>query len=89
MLAKRIHVFGRVQGVFYRASTKEKADSLGIKGWVQNEPDGSVLIEAEAEEEIIERFVEWCRQGPMMARVDRLDDEPINLKHYTDFSVRY
>ncbi|MEQ9567382.1 MAG: acylphosphatase, partial [Pseudomonadales bacterium] len=46
MIAYRIHVVGRVQGVFFRASTREKATSLGLKGWVMNQHDGSVLIEA-------------------------------------------
>lgn len=89
MIAKRIQVIGRVQGVFFRASTKEKADALGVKGWVKNEPDGSVLIEAEADEEIMAKFEEWCRQGPIMARVDRLDVQSISLESHSSFLVKY
>jgi acylphosphatase len=52
-----IRVNGRVQGVFFRASTKEVADQLGVRGFVRNEPDGKVYIEAEADEEALKRFV--------------------------------
>lgn len=68
-----IRVSGRVQGVFFRASAMEVADQLGVKGFVRNEPNGEVYIEAEAEEEILKRFVEWCHQGPTRARVTVVD----------------
>jgi len=53
-----ILVSGRVQGVFYRTSTRDKALELGINGWIMNKPDGSVYIEAEADESILDQFIE-------------------------------
>jgi acylphosphatase len=64
-----IRVSGRVQGVYFRASTKRKADDLDIKGFVRNEPDGSVYIEAEGNEIQMTQFIEWCNKGPESARV--------------------
>ncbi len=55
---------GIVQGVFYRYSTKRKADELGLAGTVRNLPDGSVEVVCEGDEKQIERLIEWCRQGP-------------------------
>lgn len=68
-----IRVSGRVQGVFFRASAKQKADELRIHGCVRNNEDGSVSIEAEGDEESVGQFVEWCRRGPKLSRVDRCD----------------
>ena len=68
-----IHVSGKVQGVFFRASTKGKAEELNIKGNVRNNADGSVSIEAEGEEENLQQFVEWCKQGPKFAHVEHCE----------------
>jgi acylphosphatase len=65
----KIKVSGKVQGVFYRASTKQIADLLGVKGFVRNEPDETVYIEAEAEEEALIKFVQWVHHGPERAEV--------------------
>jgi len=62
-------VLGRVQGVFFRASTLEQAQQLGLVGWVKNLPEGSVEIVAEGRRYAIEELVTWCRQGPPMAKV--------------------
>jgi len=59
-----IVITGLVQGVFFRASTLEKAQSLSLSGWVKNQPDGSVEIMAEGERYALEELVLWCRQGP-------------------------
>jgi acylphosphatase len=69
----RVIVHGRVQGVFFRANTIKEARRLGLSGFVRNRPDGTVEAAAEGEREPLERFVEWCRRGPPMSRVDRLD----------------
>jgi acylphosphatase len=60
---------GKVQGVFFRASTKDKANELGIKGWVKNMPDGNVEVLAAGNKDQLENFIEWCRRGPTQAIV--------------------
>jgi acylphosphatase len=60
---------GKVQGVFFRASTKEKANELGIKGWVKNMPEGNVEVLAAGNKDQLENFIEWCRRGPTQAIV--------------------
>ena len=68
-----IKVKGKVQGVFFRASTKAVADQMGIKGLVRNEKDGSVYIEAEANETFLDIFVEWCNEGPDKSVVENVE----------------
>ena len=82
-----IKVTGKVQGVFYRASTKAVADQLGIKGFVKNEEDGSVYIEAEGDEPILELFLEWCNEGPERAQVEQVESNEGELKNYRNFEV--
>jgi acylphosphatase len=60
---------GKVQGVFYRASTKDKANELGIKGWVKNMPDGNVEVLATGNKDQLKSFIEWCGRGPKQAIV--------------------
>jgi len=64
-----LHIKGRVQGVYFRASTVEQAQRLGIVGWVMNCPDGSVEVLAEGEKEQLEKLISWCRKGPPGAKV--------------------
>ena len=82
-----IKISGRVQGVFFRASTKEKADSLGIKGFVRNERDGSVYVEAEADDETLKQFVDWCHRGPSRAEVKSVNVAEGNIQGFTTFEV--
>ncbi|MCS6832899.1 MAG: acylphosphatase [Flammeovirgaceae bacterium] len=84
----KIRVYGRVQGVFYRASTEEKAKSLGLAGYVCNMPDGSVYIEAEGSETKLNELVAWCKQGPPLAKVENVKVEEGDLQHYQKFEVR-
>ncbi len=67
-----IKVVGRVQGVWFRARTREEAEKLQLSGFVWNNPDGSVGIVAEGEEELLRKLLSWCRRGPSMARVSDL-----------------
>lgn len=89
MIAYRIRVTGKVQGVFFRASTKSKAEILGLKGWVRNEEDGSVLIEVEGKNAHVEEFKSWCETGPDFARVSEIDSEIISDQGFTEFDIRY
>ncbi|MEK9629044.1 MAG: acylphosphatase [Nitrospinota bacterium] len=86
--ATHIIVHGRVQGVWFRAGTKERADELGVFGWVRNRPEGTVEIQAEAEKAILENFIEWCRKGTPAANVTSLDIEPASLQNFTSFEIR-
>lgn len=84
----RIRVTGIVQGVWFRKSTKEKAEELGLKGMVRNMPDGSVLIEAEGTAGTLAKFLSWCNHGPENARVTTLNMTEYPLKHYNDFTIQ-
>jgi acylphosphatase len=76
-MIRRYHVriLGRVQGVFFRANTWEKACSLGLTGWVRNLPDGRVEAVFEGANVAAETMLAWCRTGTPPARVDRLEVE--------------
>lgn len=82
-----ISVAGRVQGVFFRASTKTSADHANIKGFVKNLPDGSVYIEAEGEESDLKQFVSWCSQGPKSAKVERCEVAEAAMKGFGEFKI--
>ena len=69
----RVRIRGRVQGVFFRAELRDRASSLRVKGWVSNEPDGSVEAVLEGEREQLEMLVEWCRRGPRGAVVEDVE----------------
>ena len=71
----RVHVLisGKVQGVFFRSSTKDMAKKLGLSGWVRNLEDGRVEGVFEGEKEAIEKMLEWCKVGPEYARVTDLE----------------
>lgn len=83
----QIRIFGKVQGVFFRASAKEQADALGITGFARNEPDGSLYIEIEGKEESLDRFIAWCKKGPPLARVEFVEIEEGKPKGYSEFKV--
>jgi acylphosphatase len=83
-----IRVVGKVQGVFYRASALEKAQELGLYGFVRNEPDESVYLEAEGAPEQLEKLVNWCRQGPPRAKVEQVDVRPGEWQGFTRFEIK-
>ena len=72
---KQVHLIvrGRVQGVFFRASTQREAKRLGLTGWVKNRPDGGVEVLAEGEEDGLKELIGWANRGPSAARVERAD----------------
>ncbi len=75
MKSRRVHVWitGRVQGVFFRAYTRDAAHLIGVTGWVRNLPDGRVEAVFEGDAEKIEKMVKWCYDGSPMSRVDYVD----------------
>lgn len=81
-------VKGRVQGVYFRASTQREAKRLGLSGWVRNRPDGTVEILVEGEELAIRELYGWAQKGPSAARVDRVDTRWRSFTgEYADFRI--
>ena len=86
MIARRAVVHGRVQGVFFRDTTRRHASAEGVVGWVANRPDGTVEALFEGEPDAVERLLEFCRRGPEGAAVDRVEvteAEPTGLEGFT------
>jgi acylphosphatase len=71
----RAHVIisGRVQGVAFRMETQLAAERVGVTGWVRNRPDGTVEAALEGDKPKVEQMLQWCRRGPVLARVDAVD----------------
>ena len=88
MMRMRVRVRGRVQGVFFRAEARARAESLGLAGWIRNLPDGRVEAVFEGEDERVESMVEWCRRGPAGAEVDAVEVEREESVGETGFRVR-
>jgi len=86
-----VHVVisGQVQGVWFRASAKQKAEELGLNGWVKNNYNGSVEAVFEGDEEIIKKMVNWCHVGPPMAKVDNVVVKKQQTIGFKDFSIKY
>ena len=88
MARRRVVVRGRVQGVWFRESARRRAESLGVAGWVRNNPDGSVEAELEGSAEDVEVLVSWFGHGPPQARVDAVDVTPLAPLGERGFQVR-
>ncbi|MCF6157759.1 MAG: acylphosphatase [wastewater metagenome] len=92
MPVSRVHVSvrGVVQGVFFRSSARERALTLGIKGWIKNRGDGSVEAVFEGKKDAVEKILDWCKKGPSGAIVEDMD---IHWEEHTgefdDFSIIY
>lgn len=84
----KIRVRGIVQGVFFRKSTFEKATQLGLSGFVKNEEDGSVFIEARGTAEDLNSLLAWCNEGPPRAEVEAVDFHEAELKDFDGFSIK-
>jgi acylphosphatase len=84
-----VRISGQVQGVFYRDSTRQKAEELGITGWVKNLPDGRVEAVFEGPAERVREMVGWCEEGPQNASVEDVDTDFENTGGDLDgFEVR-
>lgn len=84
-----IKIYGSVQGVFFRVTAQQEADKLGITGFARNEADGSVYIEAEGNETSLNKFLEWCRKGPKLAQVGKVDVSEAPLKNFSEFARNF
>ena len=83
-------ISGRVQGVWFRASTKQKAEALGLTGWVKNSKDNSVEAVFEGDEEKVEEMITWCHQGPALAEVHEVKiAKQSKPQHFTTFSIQH
>lgn len=84
----KIKIKGKVQGVWYRASAQRMASSLGLTGFVRNQPDGSVYAEAEGPEDSIQAFVQWCRSGPELAEVTEVSVVEGAIQGFEQFQIQ-
>lgn len=84
----RVLVSGRVQGVFFRASTQAEAQRLGVVGWVRNREDHSVEFVAEGPSECVDALIAWARRGPPHAVVQSLVERDEPMQHFSSFEVR-
>lgn len=85
-----LKIHGRVQMVLFRDSTRRKAKKLNLVGWVMNQEDGTVQVTAEGEEENLKQLIEWCYNGPGLAKVDKIDivwQEPTG--QFEKFEIKY
>ena len=87
VVARKVVVHGRVQGVFFRDSCKREAHRVGVAGWVRNEPDGSVGAVFEGPVAAVEELVAWCHAGPPHARVERVEVMETRPDGSTTFDV--
>lgn len=87
---KRAHVRvrGRVQGVFFRVETRDRARSLGVSGWVRNAPDGEVEAVFEGDPARVESMIDWCNRGPAGAAVDDVEVAWEEPRDEAGFDVR-
>jgi acylphosphatase len=86
---KRISLLitGKVQGVGYRYSVKLKAESMAIRGYVRNQPDGSVFVTVQGENTAVENFVKWCYKGPSAAFVSGVEKIPGSIEDFSEFKI--
>ena len=84
-----IKIEGKVQGVFFRKFTCDAAKENGIKGFVRNEPDGSVYVEATGSADEIKKFIEWCHKGSPYSSVGQVTVSELPLKSFNNFNIRY
>ena len=85
---KIITISGRVQNVGFRYYTNQAARKYNISGFAKNQSDGSVYIEAEGEEGNLDIFIEWCKNGPTWARIDKINIQEGTIMNYSSFLVK-
>ena len=84
-----LKIYGKVQGVFFRDSSRAEAKELNLSGWVNNETDGTVEIVAEGEDKDLIKFIEWCKYGPDHAEVEKVNIKWLgHTNQFTDFLIK-
>lgn len=86
---KRFRISGKVQGVYFRAATREEALRLGVQGWVRNLSDGDVEVLACGKSESLDAFATWLGQGPPRAQVKWVQEHPTASEQHETFVVRF
>ena len=86
---KNITIHGEVQGVGFRYAARSQARYTGIKGFVKNQYDGTVYIEAEGDTENINEFLSWCAKGPSYAHVEHIDVSQGPVKNFRQFEIAF
>ena len=86
--ALEITVRGKVQGVYYRASTQKKALEIGLVGYVMNMPDGTVFLIAQGEESALNHLKEWCQKGPVMAKILSITSKEVEVSELRNFYIK-
>ncbi len=89
MLSREFTIEGKVQGVYFRAMARKKAEQFGVTGWVANNGDGSVTVHAEGPDTALNDFEEWCRVGPDGARVERFTLKNALPENAESFDIVY
>ena len=87
-VTRKLRIHGEVQGVFYRAWSRDQARALGVSGWVRNRADGSVEMLVRGDEAAVKHMIDLCRQGPSAARVERIDVEETQEEAPAGFEKR-
>jgi DNA ligase D-like protein (predicted 3'-phosphoesterase) len=86
--AVRATVGGRVQGVFFREATRDRALRLGVMGWVRNAPDGTLLVHAEGPDAAVEKLLAFLAEGPPAAQVESVESEEVKVEGHEQFAIR-
>lgn len=89
MKTNELKLSGKVQGVYFRASAKQKANMLGVNGFIKNERDGSVIVNIEGEDEAVSSMINWCRQGPALARVKNIEITDSQAQNFDSFRIQH
>ncbi len=87
MINLKITLSGKVQGVGFRYDISQAAARLGLKGFVRNEPDGSVYLELEGPKNVLDEFIAWCKTGPRYAHVDKIETSQADIKKFDAFET--
>lgn len=85
---KAIRVYGQVQGVFFRKNAQQKAEEMNLHGYVKNMENGSVYIEVEGDQDMEEKFIDWCQSSPGNSRVENVESQELPDRNYEYFEVR-